>query len=106
MAKNKANLTRIVISLVFIAYGLDSVIRALEFLKDLEIAGILSCAVGVLMFITGVMSLFKAKIQACRVMAVIVGVLSAATFITGLLSLDFQTQMLVQALLAWIYFDL
>ena len=105
MAKNKANLTKILISLVFIAYGIDSFIRALEYLLNLEIVGILSCAVGVLMFITGVMGLFKVKIQACRIMAVIVCVLSAATFITGLLSLSFQTQLLVQALLAWIYFD-
>ena len=39
------------------------------------------------------------------VLAVIVCVLSAANFITGLLGLSFQTQMLVQALLAWVYFD-
>ncbi len=105
MAKNKANLTRILISIVFIAYGIDSVIRALESLLDFDIAGILACAVGVLMFITGIMGLFKIKIQACRIMAVIVCVLSAANFITGLLGLSFQTQMLVQALLAWVYFD-
>ena len=105
MAKNTANLTRVLISLVFIAYGIDSFIRALEFLMDLEIGGILSCAVGVLMFITGIMGLFKVKKEACRVMAVIVCVLSAANFITALLGLTFQTQMLVQALLAWVYFD-
>ena len=105
MAKAKSKLTRILISLVFIAYGIDSVIRALESLLDFDIAGILACAVGVLMFITGIMGLLKAKPQVCKILAVIVCVLSAANFITGLLGLSFQTQMLVQALLAWVYFD-
>lgn len=105
MSKGKAQLTRILISLVFIAFGIDSVIRALELLLDLDIAGILSSATGLLMFTTGIMGIFKVKINVCRVLAIIVCVLSAANFITGLLALSFQTQMLVQALLAWVYFD-
>lgn len=105
MAKKNANLTKILISLVFIAFGIDSVIRALELLLSLDIGGVISCALGVLMFITGIVGLCKVKIEVCRVLAVIVCILSAANFITGLLSLSFQTQMLVQALLAWVYFD-
>lgn len=105
MSKKTANLTKILISLVFIAYGIDSVIRALELLLDFDILGIMSCALGVLMFITGIVGLCKVKKEVCRVLAVIVCVLSAATFITGVMSLSFQTQMLVQALLAWVYFD-
>ncbi len=106
MAKKKtANLTKILISLVFIAFGLDSVIRAFELLLDLDIGGILSSALGLLMFVTGVVGLCKVKVQVCRVLAVIVCILSAASFIMGLLSLSFATQMLVQALLAWVYFD-
>ena len=105
MAKKNAKLTRVLISLVFIAYGLDSVIRALGLLLELDIAGMISCALGLIMFITGIVGLCKVKIEVCRVLAVIVCVLSAANFITGLLALSFQTQMLVQALLAWVYFD-
>ncbi|MBQ8140830.1 MAG: hypothetical protein IJ038_03940 [Clostridia bacterium] len=104
MAKKK-NLTKILISLVFIAFGIDSVVRAFEFLLDLEIGGILSCALGLVMFITGIVGLCKVKADVCRVLAIIVCILSAASFIMGLLSLSFQTQMLVQALLAWVYFD-
>ena len=105
MAKKTANLTKILISLVFIAFGIDSVIRALELLLSFDIVGVLSCALGVIMFITGILGLCRVKIQVCRVLAIIVCILSAATFITGLLALSFQTQMLVQALLAWVYFD-
>ncbi len=105
----KGKLTRNLISLIFIAYGIDSVVRVLLELADLDlgsaIAVAISSVVGVLMFVLGLMGLLKAKIEACRVIAVIVCILSAAAFLMGLLGLSFQTQMLVQALLAWIYFD-
>ena len=105
----KSKLTRNLISLIFIAYGIDSVVRVLLELADLDlgsgVAVAIASVVGVLMFVLGLMGLFKAKIETCRIIAVIVCILSAAAFLMGLLGLSFQTQMLVQALLAWIYFD-
>ena len=105
----KSKLTRNLISLIFIAYGIDSVVRVLLELADLDLGSAVAVAiasgVGVLMFVLGLMGLFKAKIETCRIIAVIVCILSAAAFLMGLLGLSFQTQMLVQALLAWIYFD-
>ena len=84
-------------------------VRILLEIADLDLGNALAVAlasvVGVLMFITGIVGLCKVNITVCRVLAVIVCILSAATFITGLLALNFQTQMLVQALLAWVYFD-
>ena len=106
MAKKGSKLTRTLISLVFIAFGLDSVIRAIASLLDFDIAGVLSCALGILMFVMGVIGLCKVGIKVCRAFAVIVCILSAASFIMGLLSFSFYTPMLVQALLAWVYFDL
>ena len=105
MSKAANTLTRILISLVFIAYGLDSVIRTLELLLAFDIGGILSCAVGVLMFVTGLLGIFKARGIVCKVFAIIICILSAANFINALLVPTFATQMLVQALLAWVFFD-
>ena len=75
---------------------------------DLDLNGVLSCSLGVLMFVLGILGLFKASIKACRVIAVIVCVLSAASFVMSVLggSLAGITTTLVWALLAWIYFDL
>ena len=105
----KSKLTRNLISLIFIAYGIDSVVRVLLELADLDLGSAVAVAiasvVGVLMFVLGLMVLFKAKIEICSFIAVLVCILSAAAFLMGLLGLSFQTQMLVQALLAWIYFD-
>ena len=105
MASSKGKLTRILISVVFIALGLDSAIRAFELLLELDIGGILASALGIFTFITGVIGLLKIKITVCKVFAVIVGVLAAANFINALLALSFATNMLVLALLAWVYFD-
>lgn len=107
MAK-KGSFTRVLISIIFIALGIGSVVQALESLLDLDLGGVLACSLGVLMFVLGILGLFKESMKACRVIAVIVCVLSAASFIVSLIggSLAGLTTTLVWALLAWIYFDL
>ncbi len=105
MAGSKRNVTRILISIIFIAYGVDSVIRALQALVALDIAGVVACALGIVMFITGILGLFRASITACRVLGVIICVLSALSFAVSLAGGAFATEALVQALLAWLYFD-
>ena len=104
MAKNK-NVTKILVSVIFIALGVDSVVRAFQILLDLDLAGILSCTLGLLMFVMGIFGILRNQIKVCRVLAVIVCILSTANFIVALAGGAFQTQMLISALLAWIYFD-
>ncbi len=104
MAKNK-NATRVIISIIFVAYGVDGFIRAVKELLTLDLLGVVSCALGVLMFITGIFGIFKNYIKVCRALGVIICVLSAFNFFMALAGGAFATQMLVQALLAWIYFD-
>lgn len=107
MAK-KGSFTRILISIIFVALGVGSVVQALQNLLDLDFGGVLACSLGVLMFVLGILGLFKASIKACRVIAVIVCVLSAASFVMTVIggSLAGLTTTLVWAILAWIYFDL
>ena len=107
MAK-RGTFTRSLISIVFIALGVGSVIQALQSLLSLDLGGVIACSLGVLMFVLGVLGLFKGSIKACRVIAVIVCMLSAASFVMTLLggSLGGITTTLVWALLAWVYFDL
>lgn len=109
MAGTNSKLTRILISLAFIALGLDPVINAIRTLFDGGIESflsfILSALLGVLMFVTGVLGLLKTKISVCRVLGVFICVLAGANFITGLLNSGFQTMMLVEAILGFVYFD-
>lgn len=107
MAK-KGSFTKVLISIIFIALGIGSVILALQSLLEFDIEGVLSCSLGVLMFVLGILGLFKGSMKACRMIAVIVCVLSAASFIISVVggSLAGLTTTLVWALLAWVYFDL
>ena len=99
-------LTRILISLVFLVSGGEAVWRVLsQFVQSLELSAILAGAAGILMFLTGLFGLMRRKIIVCRILAVIVCILNAATFITGLLALSFNTSALTTAILAWVYFD-
>lgn len=107
MAKRgKFDLTQFLISLVFIALGLDSVIFALEALLRLDTAAIVASALGIFMFLVGILGVLRVNIKVCRVFAIIVCVLAGANFVMAALNLNFATISLVEALLAWVYFDI
>lgn len=112
MAKKKsssANLTRVIISIIFIALGASSVIASIQAALTLDAAGIVASALGVLMFITGIIS-FCGKMVACRVCGVIICILSIVDLVmvfigSGISNLDALALPLTQALLAWLFFD-
>lgn len=108
MAAKKGSFAKVLISIVFIALGIGHVAQALESLLKLDLNGVLACSLGVLMFVLGILGLFRASIKACRVIAVIVCVVSAVSFVMSILggSLAGITTTLVWAILAWVYFDL
>ncbi|MBE6547100.1 MAG: hypothetical protein E7668_06655 [Ruminococcaceae bacterium] len=101
----KKNVTKILVSIIFIAYGISSVFDAFAALLELDLGGVLGCALGLLMFVTGIFGFFKNQITVCRVLGVIICLLSALSFALSLAGGAFAVQALVQALLAWIYFD-
>ncbi len=104
MAKKK-DVTKIIISIIFIAYGISSAVYAIKALLDLDLVGIVGCALGLLMFITGIFGLFTNKVKVCRVLGVFVCILSVIDFALALAGGAFVVNSLVQALLAWLYFD-
>ena len=108
--KSSNNLTRSLISIIFIALGTSSVISAVQGLVTLNLNIGIATALGILMFVTGVVSFCK-KMVACRVLGVIVCLLSVAMFVLSLPSatlgsLQGPALYLTQALLAWLFFDL
>lgn len=105
MATSKNKVTRVLISIIFIALSIGTVLEALESLLEFDLAGVVACALAIIMFITGILGLFNSKIKVCRVLGVIICVLSAFNFAMALANGRFDTMSLVEALLAWIYFD-
>ena len=113
MAK-KGNLTKALISIIFIALGLSFVVDALMNILNSNFEALfgLNCVLGVLMFVLGIMGISKASIKACRIISVIVCVLAIASFVMTVFTFNFAaiigaiTTTFVWALLSWIYFDL
>lgn len=112
------NLTRILISIIFLALGTSSVIStfqdlvtsSLQDLLTLNLNLSIATVLGVLMFVTGIIS-FCGKMVACRVLGVIICILSVVLFVLSLPSCTLSTLQgpalyLTQALLAWLFFDL
>lgn len=113
MAK-KGSLTRVLISIIFIALGLGYVIDAILNIIDLDFKALfaIGCVLGVLMFVLGIMGISNAPLKTCRIIAVIVCLLAVASFVMTVFTFSLPaiiggiTTTFVWALLAWIYFDL
>ncbi len=110
----KGKLTRILISIIFIAIGLGFVASAVMDILDANFEALMAidCVLGILMFVLGIMGVSGTSLKACKVVAVIVCLLAVASFVMTAISLNVRaiigatTTTLVWALLAWIYFDL
>lgn len=105
---SKIETTRIVISIIYILLGISSVLTAWDFIVSLALFSmplfdIISVAVGVLMFFSGIMGLAKINPTVCHLCGVVIFVASAASVVLALAGGTFSETGLVQALLAWLF---
>ena len=113
MAGKNGNVTRVLISIVFIALGLGFAISAVRNIFDADFEAVLglNSVLGILMFVLGIMGIVNKAPKACKTIAVIVCLLAIASFVLTVFTFDFSailggiTTTFVWALLAWIYFD-
>ena len=114
MASKNGNVTRVIISIAFIALGLGFAIDAVVNIFDADFEAVLgiNSVLGILMFVLGIMGVSKASPKACKVLAVVVCLLAIASFVLAVFTfepkviLNGVTTTFVWALLAWIYFDI
>ncbi|MBE6533605.1 MAG: hypothetical protein E7678_01355 [Ruminococcaceae bacterium] len=114
MASRNGNVTRVLISIVFIALGLGFAIDAASNIFDGDFESVLAInsVLGILMFVLGIMGISKASMKACKIIAVVVCLLAMTSFVLTVFTFEFKailggiTTTFVWGLLAWIYFDL
>lgn len=106
--KGKFNLTQFLISLVFIILSVESVLTAAQLLLGGDINGVVGSALAIFMFLVGLLGILRVNIKVTRVFAVIVCVLAGASAIMAALAFEIKGAVfpLIEALLAWIYFDI
>ena len=102
MKKSTKNILRVVISIVYIIWGIFSPITALEAIIALDPIALASATVSVLMLLAGLMGLFGIKKNKCRVFAVIVFVFALITAILSVFS-GIDVRAIVTAILAWLF---
>ena len=104
MAKSKYKQIRGVISLIYILTGVSSVIQALSSLLALDLVGIFTSALGVLMFVAGICGLFSVKPKALHLLGFAVMILSAASLVYAIIfNRVFDFAIANQFLLSWLF---
>lgn len=101
MKKTTKNILRIVISIVYIIWGLWSPISAFEAVLDLNVPGLITAGVGVLMLLAGIFGLLGMKKIKCRVFGIIIFVFSLVGVVAALPAINVTT--IVTAVLAWLF---
>ena len=109
--KPSAGSQRVVISLVYVFLGIGSVLSAFEMLKGLlagtfpGLAPMLTVLAGVLMFLAGILGLFRLQKTARVWLGVLVFLVALVHLVFAVLSLDFSDigMALMQAAIAWLY---
>ena len=108
MAASKTNSCRVVISLIYITIGIDSLVpsvrTALKSALDLDLIGILTASVGILMLLAGLFGILDVKRGVCKTMGIIIFVVSAFMFVWSLVKgQGYQRDGLIGAALAWLF---
>ncbi len=101
MKKSTKSILRVIISIVYILWGIASPLSALEALLALNVSALLGAALGIIMLLAGIFGLVGIKKNHCRIFGVVIFVLAVVSFVSGLPSI--AVNHIVSALLAWLF---
>lgn len=101
MKKSTKNVLRVIISLVYIVWGIYSPISAIGAILTLNLPAILSATVGVLTLLAGIFGLVGIKKSKCRAFGIVIFVFSVAAAVLALPAI--ATNSIVNAILAWLF---
>ena len=101
MKRGTKNLLRIVISIVYIAWGILSPLSALRAVVALDLPALASAAVGVLMLLAGIFGLIGIKKIKCRLFGVVIFLCSVGSVVLALPAVSLHS--IITALLAWLF---
>ena len=101
MSKNTKNVIKILISIIYIVWGIYSPIQAFQAVISLNIGAIISAAVGILMLLAGIFGLFGMKKDKCRIFGIIICIFSIVGVVAALPVLNWSS--IITAVLAWLF---
>ena len=92
---------KIVISIIYIAWGIASPLMAINAIIALNVGAIASAAVGILTLLAGIFGLIGIKKMKCRIFGIIIFVCSVAAVILALPTISISS--IITAVLAWLF---
>ena len=101
MKSTTRSLVRVIISLVYIVWGIMSPISAIKAAIALDISAIVTAIVGVLMLFAGFFGLLGIKRAKCRVCGVVIFLAAVLSVVVSLPAINFTS--IVSAILAWLF---
>jgi len=101
MKKSTKNVLKVLISIVYIVWGIYAPIQAFTALLALNVPAMISAAVGILTLLAGIFGLFGMKKKKCRTFGIIIFIFSLIGVVTALPTLNISS--IITALLAWLF---
>ena len=101
MKKATKHILRIIISIVYIIWGIYSPISAINALLALDVSALISAGVGLLTLFAGIFGLLGMKKLKCRIFGIVIFIFSAVAVVTALPAISVNS--IVTAVLAWLF---
>lgn len=101
MKQGTKNILRVVISIVYILWGILSPITAFKAILALDIGAILSASVGIITLLAGIFGLMGFKKSKCRIFGIVIFILSIVSIVVALPAISING--IINAVLAWLF---
>ncbi len=101
MKKSTKNVLKVLISIIYIVWGIYSPIEAFTAVLALSVPAMISAGVGILTLLAGVFGLFGMEKDKCRTFGIIICIFSLIGVVTAIPTLNITS--IITALLAWLF---
>ena len=101
MKSGTKQVLKVLISIVYIVWGLFSPISAFQAVLALDVGAIAAAAVGVMMLLAGIFCIAGTKKSTCRIFGVVIFICSVLAVVLALPALSWRA--IVTAVLAWLF---
>ncbi len=101
MKKSTRNVLKILISIIYIIWGIYAPAQAFQAVIALNVGAMISAAVGILTLLAGIFGLFGLKKEKCRIFGIIIFLFSLIGAVVALPTINVSS--IITAILAWLF---
>ena len=101
MKKKTKNVLKVIISIIYIIWGIYAPINAFNAVIALDVGAMISAGVGILTLLAGIFGLLGMKKTKCRIFGIIICVFSVVGVVAALPSINVAS--IITAILAWLF---